>query len=229
MNKSRRGAALAMALVVVLVGGVMIALIFNMVFRYAWFTPEERAGFVDHTTVLHFIQREKARILHENIERAKDGEAVIHATALIERQKNLAFPHPADLVLADLVIGREVIDVSNETGVGRDRVVVTVYDMFFDPSWLNFTALSPDDLRNLPPILNFLGTTESGGLTSDGGGGGGALTPGAGTSDGDDEQGPDPDTYGAYLIRAELFDRQNNIVRMAEEAFVQIVSRDAEP
>ena len=78
MNKSRKGDALIIALVVVLVGGIIIALSFDIVFRYAWFSLTERAGYVDHTTMLDVVQTAKANICQSNLD---DGKAV-HAAAL---------------------------------------------------------------------------------------------------------------------------------------------------
>jgi len=223
MNKSREGAALAMALVVVMVGSTIIAIIFNITFRHAWVGTAERAGFVDHATVLSFVQNARASILETNIANAANGIQV-RAQAVRENWEDVNADPPEQprhdpIDVNQLIISNDTFDVAD--GTGRARVVVTVFDMFFDPSWLDFDTMSAAELRILPPVTRITpnetvvewgdedGETDILGRTPTGGG---------------NEPPPaDPGLIGAYLIRAELFDNENRLVRVAEEAFFQVL------
>ena len=213
MNKSRKGVALIMALVVVVVGGALVAVTFDVIMRYAWFSPQEAVAFVDHTVMIDAIQAAKAHIVHTN----NTSGAVMHAQGLRNLHDGWITPNPL-LWLDGLFIYSADIPLGGGIGGGgRQRVTLAVYDMLFDPGWI-----SPDALRtqDIPPIFNMVGETMGGGMTPEGdptdqsiyyddrGMGGEYL---------------DPELYGAYLIRAQLYDHRNVLIRTAEEAFVQIL------
>jgi len=196
-----------------------------MVFRYTWFSQEDKTGFVDHTMVIDAIQAAKAYIVKTNNDNAK----MMHAAKLEPHQKDWT-PPLEKFVLNDLRIDDANISFDRAVseggtgGVGRSRLTMAVYDMFFNPDeWIDKDALRnyPDQMKDFPPVFNMLGTpTSSGGMTPEGthtapgsGGGDDYLSGGGGLN---------PDTYGAYLIRVKLYDKRNRPIRTAEEAFVQI-------
>jgi len=238
MNKSREGAALAMALVVVMVGSTIIAIIFNITFRHAWVGTAERAGFIDHATVLSFVQNARARILETNIANAANG-ITVRAGAVRSNWDNVNAdpPLPWDSLIVNypindpannrtnqLMISRESFDVAD--GAGRGRVDVTVFDMFFAPGWLNWPAIinstyHAEIMRTLPAVIRI---TPSETVAEWGDEDGETDILGRTPTDGGNEPPPaDPGLIGAYLIRAELFDNQNRLVRVAEEAFFQVL------
>jgi len=227
MNKSRNGSALIMALVVVMVGSSIVAIIFNVAFRHAWVGVAERAGFVDHTTVYGFVQRESARILQTNID---EGEVAVRSEYVWNNRSALAdgqpLPHPV-LSLNDLIVtGPTEFNVTD--GVGRDRVRVTVFDMSFDPAWLDWGSMTAADLNRLPPAFRMLvgggfGWGEDGNFD-------------APWSNPNDTEPNDPPLalgmFGSYLIRVELFDSTGPNampIRVAEEAFFQVIPPPSVP
>lgn len=227
MNKSRKGVALVMALIVVVVGGAIIAATFNFVFRYAWFSQEEKVGYVDHTMIVDTIQSAKAYIVKTNSDDAK----MMHAVKLEPHQNNWNGPNPTPLFnLNDLRIDYKnngtisfdkAVSESGVGGVGRSRITMAVYDMFFKPEWIDEDVLknNPEQMKDFPPVFNMVGEVTGDSMTSEGE----HKAPGSGSNDGF-SSGDDlsPDTYGAYLIRVRLYDSRNELIRTAEEAFVQI-------
>jgi len=212
--KSRKGAALIMALVVVLVGGAVIAVTFNIVFGHVWMSVQFRGSYVDHTTLRSAVEEMKGLIVAENIA-ANETRRVAAVT------NNTDITNAADLRFG----GTWVINRVDRSGVGPRRVVVNVYDIGF-----NFDRVGPDEAVRaalmsggfFPPALR---------IEADGGGGGGAMP---GQIEDDEDGGPDPgalDTgmVGSYLVRAMLFDDPNadiataRPIRVVEEAFVQII------
>jgi len=223
MNKSRKGAALIMALVVVLAGGGIIAITFNMVFRHAWFSPAERAVFVDHTTVLDAVQAERAFITQANL----TNGVTMSAPGLTVGGNSLQsewptppfntppFIAPPNLNVADLIVhSRNIPNVGS--GVGRGQMEVTVYDVFFSPAWMSDAALRDPAL---PSVYNMLPGGTGAFMTRDGW----HTAAGSGSADGGIIGSLDVDRYGAYLIRVELFDHRGRLVRRAEESFVQVL------
>ena len=238
---SRRGAALILALLVVLAGGIIITATFSFVYGYSRLAQMDRGGYVDHTTLLTYVQRMKSAIVSENalawemrhVEKVRKG----HDGELRDTS-----PPGEKLALADVIFGGATdgqnpdgtsyndgkwsswqIDEAVTTGIGSRRVTVEVYDLYFKFDWVR------DDYRQhlrFPPIF------EMSGVTGGGAGGGGTGTVG-GESEGEattaDTGGSiggattlPPERYGAYLIRAELFDgRRTNPIRTIEEVFVQ--------
>jgi len=224
MNKSRKGAALIMALVVVLLGGALVALILNTTLQHSMFSTAGRASFVDHTTVLHHIQTERARILETNIA-AMAVEVRSTNPALFALQSNWRTDFAPG---TEPELGLDVLRISQETrpvgdGVGRDEVRVSVYDLFFDPSWLDIANMSADELRRLPPAISVFG--EADGPWIENHPGSGIVAPDAGGTD-VVHMPPQRELFGVYLVRVELFERLPNgnleLVRLAEEAFAQV-------
>ncbi|MDR1376304.1 MAG: hypothetical protein LBJ22_02240 [Synergistaceae bacterium] len=203
-NKARKGVALALALLVVLVGGTVIALTFDFVYRFFWTSTQQRGIYVDHTTVLSAVQAKIAQIIQHNISEGK----TMHVPAL-GYDSDGEPPAEDSLRLRDLLFGepwRETIELKSE-GSGPQRVETEVFDMHFKPEWVDYDAFRkyPDEMRDFPPVFNMVRDR---------------LEPN------DPPQPPlelPPDQYGAYLIRVRLYDHQNKLIRTAEEAFVQIL------
>jgi len=157
MNKSRKGSALVMALVIMVVGSAIMAIIFNISFRHAWLAPRETAVFVDHTVVLDLVQSEMARIIQTN---EVADNIVLVSQQLAANRANLANPPNDNIaVLANLAIDgdnfRRVVNISD--GVGRPlRAQVSVFDMSFELNWLNMDAIMANADPELPPPSFFV-------------------------------------------------------------------------
>jgi hypothetical protein len=211
--KARKGVALVLALAVVVVGGVIIGLTFDFVYGFSWISTEQRGSYVDHTTVLSAIQAKIAQIIDDN----KTAGKTMHVPAL--GYDSGTTPANGSLVLAQLRFG----EPWSEEISGTQRVVTEVFDMHFMPEWVNYDILrsNPDEMKDFPPVFHMAGVAGSGGLKNVGD----HTGPGAGTGVSSGGEELDPDSYGAYLIRVRLYDHQGKLLRTAEEAFVQILSR----
>ena len=226
MGKSRKGAAMIMALFITLLASSLIAATLTLVDRFNRSTLQQTVIFVDHTTVMGFAQAEKARIVQTNL---NNGRAM-HARPLTYHQdgwrtpaqlnrpplvlNELIIPFPDHTVSADNTNRHRRIAVSD--GVGLQTVFITVFDMFFDPDWIDVDALRADP-RGFPPVLDISAESIWDEIVM--------------------ENAPDeeirgrmhPDLYGSYLVRVELFNGDYNQRperrpdRMIEEAFVQIL------
>ncbi|MDR2527562.1 MAG: hypothetical protein LBD04_00890 [Synergistaceae bacterium] len=223
-SRSRRGVALMMALVVVLTGGVLIAITFSLVSGYVGFATEQRGSYVDHTTVLHLIQSTKAYIVSSNDFRSFDL-GVMHApgfdysdkSSVVNDVNQLRFPATYDPNL-------DLVDIPINSGAGRQRATVQVYDMFFEADRVKDPLLSNrTQMQELPPVYKLKGVGADS-FESDGGTNVG--DPSSGSSDTYSEGELDPMRYGAYLIRVKLYNHNaTDPVRVAEEAFVQLLPK----
>jgi hypothetical protein len=216
LDKARKGVALVLALVVVLVGGLIISATFDFVYRFSWISTEQRGGYVDHTTGLSLIQAKKAQIVESNRVAGK----TMHVPALL--YDSGATPANGSLVLSDLRFGSPWSESANmSSGTGPQKAETEVFDMHFMPEWVDYSSFGSDPaaMKDFPPVFNVAGEVGSGGLGSVGDHKG----PGAGSTDPNAGDELDPDRYGAYLIRVRLYDQQGKLLRTAEEAFVQIL------
>jgi len=228
-----------MALVVVLVGSVIISIIFNISFNQAWFASRERAGFIDHATMIHHVQTVRASIAQANI----DNGSIMSNRQLRENWEDEHRNDPitnTTLTLGDLQVihvgvppGQDPfaapigVPIFNGTwnedvadGAGRDRVEITVFDIFFRPGWINRGAMTTAQLMALPPSF----IMEAGATADSFEDEGWATTPDLPVDPPDPpEPGLEPGSFGAYLIRVELFDSDNVVVRRVEEVFVQVL------
>ncbi|MDR3264485.1 MAG: hypothetical protein LBT15_00595 [Synergistaceae bacterium] len=207
-----------MALVVILVVSVCAALLYDITFRFARVSLPQRNTYMNHTTVLDAIQTVRGYILSVN---SADGVAM-HPPGFDYEKKKITS-------LSDIRFPRSELssDTMVSNGAGTQRLVVQVYDMYYNADNLDASLLNdPIQMKDLPPPIDMVGAQASGGenvyregekTISDTGSnddisGGGTL---------------DPQKYGAYLVRALLYDVDGNaspkLVRMAEEAFVQVL------
>ena len=237
VNRSRRGGALIMALMVVLMGGALIAATFEMVYIYAWYSQEERTLYVDHTTLASIVQEVKARIIAQNVSRdTRPGGETLHVAALrhdapaptngslnLDSLRFTSADFPRDTANPDsLTLSLLNPTTLQSTGVGWRGVKVDVYDMYFKFDWVSQAVFTGAGARFIP-ILSMIGEGGGGGRAA-----GRALSSGGGTlaEPGGDA---DPRGYGAYLIRATLHNQRrgdNDPIRIVEEAFVQILPQE---
>jgi hypothetical protein len=215
MNKARRGVALVLALAVVLVGGVIIALTFDFIFRFSWTSTEQRGIYVDHTTALSVIQAKIAQIVEFNISQDK----TMHVLAL--GYDSGVTPEAGSLKLADLRFDEWSESEEMPSGTGVQLVVTEVYDMHFMPDWVDYDHSSPDEMRDFPSVFNLAGDVALGGDSPYGD----HKSKESGASISEDIGELDPDRYGASLIRVRLYDHRGKLIRTAEEAFVQILPK----
>jgi len=229
--KSRKGAALIMALVIILISGIVVAGVFRMASTHAIMGMELRSLYVDHTTLRSAVEEMKGRILADN----RNAGRMQHTDAIVQ---GLPINNPGQLRFAPPWRIENVV----MSGVGPQTVVVEVYDMTFEPERLidPITGTIPQDTLArrdgyaffFPPHL-MLEATEIGGIGGAPGlvgavqGGvseGGTTAHDAGEAD---ETGAGDPPFAAYLIRARLFDGASpNIntdrpLRIIEQAFVQ--------
>ena len=238
---SRKGMALILALLVTLVGGILITATFSFIYGYSKLAQMERVVYVDHTTLLSYVQEMKARIVSENV--AQDVEKTRHVPEIL--LWHAGDPMAPNLTRANLRFGAaagdgwsawQVRESNVSTGVGIQRVEVDVYDMFFELAWV---AAGELQYRDFPPTFRMDGSGSGGsgygsstgldgvtvliGGSVGGESAGGATTPGGGDSFSVGSGGLDVDKYGAYLIRARLYDNSDKLLRAIDEAFVQIL------
>jgi hypothetical protein len=211
---------LVLALAVLLVGGMIVALTLDFVYRFFWISTGQRGVYVDHTTVLSAVQAKMAWIIEEN----RNADRIMHVPALGYDSGVVPWTkeNGGQLTLKDLRFDEpwsESMDVQG--GTGRQRANIEVFDMHFKAEWVNYNAFEddPNDMKDFPPVFNMTGDVGSGGYDSLGDHKGPGA--GSGVSSGADEL--DPEKYGAYLIRVRLYDHQGKLLRTAEEAFVQIL------
>jgi hypothetical protein len=206
-----------MALVVVLTGATCAALLFEITFRFSRVSQPQRNVYVNHTTVLDAIQTAKGYILDTN---SADGVAM-HPPGFDYDNKPIKSPSDLRFPNSELSSDRKV-----GSGVGLQRVMVQVYDAFYNADNLDAGLLNdPNRMKELPPPIAIMGDMSSGpGLQREGektiSDTGGNDSAGSGAA-------LDPEKYGAYLVRVLLYDVDGNsgskLVRMAEEAFVQVL------
>ncbi|MDR2179577.1 MAG: hypothetical protein LBP21_04670 [Synergistaceae bacterium] len=218
-NKARKGVALVLALMVVLIGGVIIGLTFDFVFGFSWISTEQRRTYVDHTTALSFIQAKIGQIIEHNISKGETMHVKALSNAVDGERAQTSISK--DLTLEKLSFGKpwseDIRDKEMLSGTGLGRVVTDVFDMHFKPEWVDYESFkSPDVVKHFPSVFN-MGGDAAGGMGKDGEGKSGSAS--SGVSDGD--EGLNPDTYGAYLIRVRLYDHRGKLLRTAEEVFVQ--------
>jgi hypothetical protein len=214
-----------MALVVVLVGGALIAVTFSLVLNYVSFSAEQRGTYVDHTTVLHLIQSTKAYIVSSNDVRSFDL-GVMHAPGFDYGDENSVVDHIDKLRFPAAFDPNLDMDISINSGSGRQRAIVQVYDMFYEADRVKEPLLSNRaQMQELPSVYKLKGVSSNSFENENGENQGDANS---GSNDNFGEGELDPMRYGAYLIRVQLYDSKNKLLRAAEEAFVQILPKPEE-
>ena len=216
----RPGVGLPLALVIVVVGSSLMALIFGMSTRFSETSTWQRMIYRDQVLVSSYIEKAKGEI-----------------SAKIETDVEAFHPLPGDEwnagsekigSLRDLQVfikGPTAADepLSIDTLEGARRVVMRVYDLTYDVTWIS-DDISPTERLRLPSPLAIVDDVKEIVNTID--------------VDGERDDGsvkdpetdisylkPDRKTIGAYLIRVGLFDPDRGVlVRTTEEAFFQLTS-----
>jgi len=226
--KSRKGAALVMALVIVIVGGAIIGVTFNLVFRHVWMSVQLRGGYVDSTILRSAIEEVRGRITARNMTDGIQHVPVVTNAGVITGVNQLRF-NPADFPAPP---GGLVLNQPTEirAGVGTRFVLVEVYDLRFQAQ--NVVGLLRGTLPN--PIPDFFPPSFFSPVVAGGGGNpmaafveGEAITSGGGGTGGVIDQG----IQGVYMVRARLFDADPGAnvnadtrpIREAREVFEQIL------
>ena len=217
ISKKRRGFGLLLALVVLLGGLVMIAVMYNSVSMFSRTFSEYRHGYVDAITAHNFIERTKGNIVAFNNAQGAAGGSVLHSAGNNDPNFNVDIDN-----LEGLVIARNNFDIKEN---GEQRVEVEVLDANYRVGSIS-PAFPPDEILHLPPsffagaggmgVHEFEEIGDSGydynqfDVTGPGGTGAGHRN------------------YGAYLIRVRVYNTslvndQPRLVRTTEEAFVQVI------
>ncbi len=219
----RRGVALVLALVVVLVGGALIALIFEMTVRFGFTSLRQGTTYSDHLEVTGYIESAKGFIADTNV----NNDQVMHPkgytnieTTLITSLDMLMFDQ-AELSVDRVFAGSK----------GRQRVVMRVFDANYRANRVREPLLlNSVDMAQMPPPLSLAeaGASMDQYITNVGN----SHTPTTGGQAIDDNEVWKRffKYYGAYLIRVELYDIDEsgtqNLTRKVEEAFFQVISQD---
>jgi hypothetical protein len=216
--RRRKGTALIMALVVVLIGSILSVFLFDMTFSFAWAAQLQQRGYVDHTTVVDAIQTTKGLILQTNLSGDGSGSSALHVPAVLSKDE-----------ITDLNAlrfdGALSYDRTLGAGVGYQRLEMSVYDMCYDVDQLQDSLRSdPEQMKELPPPVKLPKLSfVAGGMSPEGDKNVGGTNE---EHSGGNKNFP-MTKYGAYLVRAKLFNIDKNgvkrLTRVAEEAFVQIL------
>jgi hypothetical protein len=211
-----------MALVVLLVGVIMSAILIDMGYSFSTITRQQRNFYADHVAAADYVQAAKGWLIQDNINRG----TVWHGQGLSSRDSPVS--SVSDLLLDDPHVSYD-LDVAPH-GVGRQRVVVNVFDVQYQLSHLG-SALQNDyeQMRVLPAPINAVGgssTSAGEGMESQLGG---PTTGDIGTKEESGGRFYPWDRFGAYVVRVQLFNVSAGgsvLTRTAEEAFFQLLSDD---
>ena len=225
-NKKRKGFALVLALIVVAIGLILVAVMFNSVSSFTNFFSEYRQAYVDTIIARNYIERMKGEIVAENNARSGTGVGVLHG---IQNQDE-GFPENAitsleGLVVYDATSPDRFSFIVNENVNGPQRVEVIVYDANYRVEGIDSSSFPLADIYELPPSF-----FVEGGAAPD------WVPIGKDGSDYNEFEEPvlamkgAHSNYGAYLIRVKIFDTANStyhnpdrLVRVTEEAFLQVI------
>ncbi|MDR1977283.1 MAG: hypothetical protein LBQ42_00960 [Synergistaceae bacterium] len=216
--RRRKGVALVLALAIILVSGVVVSFLFDMAFSFAWTSSLQQESYVNHATMLDAIETAKGFILQQN----NDDNTLMHVPA-VRSADEIAAVSALRFVAPNLSY-----DVPVRHGAGEQRLEMSVYDMCYEIDKLQ-PSLTDDreQMRELPPPIAMLSDPTAmvsiaeanvrdwgqKNTTATGGSGSGGRLP--------------LENYGAYLVRAKLYDVDPNggrkLVRTTESAFVQVL------
>ncbi|MDR1376370.1 MAG: hypothetical protein LBJ22_02570 [Synergistaceae bacterium] len=226
----RQGFALHLALVVLLVGGILVIAIFQFTSMSFKETTGENVLYGDQMLVTSCAEKAKGAILSEMQRIGKAIHPGEYTKKVDEWQQK---PRPAIKSVDDLQIKFDAdtlnsglsSSVSNDWTENGRRVVLQVFDLTYDATQIQSSNILKDmtELRRLPPALNLNSKQTSQGGT-------GNIGDNIGATDTrkplDDDAGKEIDLgrFGAYLIRARIFDPgANKPIRLTEEAFFQVL------
>ena len=227
MYAKHRGFILPTALVVALIGGTIAAILLHMGNSILHHSNRQKSLYGDHVSVTDHIQAVKGSLVayNNNNSDGDDGQRVILHSRDDEDEPINSI---SDLMLSDYCYDVNV----SRWGMGNQKIRVNVYDIFY------FYDKLSDSLRanlaadatlasDFPPPIN----TQAGASTST------SMDAESEVTTGDIPPGPTEgppippwENFGAYLIRAELYEASTgHVVRRAEKAFFQVLSLDIAP
>ena len=221
ISKKRKGFALILALIVVGVGLIIVAFMFNYVSSFTRYFSQYRQTYLDTATARSYVEKIKGYIVHINNHRG----TVLHG----QENQNPDFPANTITSLNGLLISGdssmpnisllvdEIININ-----GPQRVQVHVYDANYSVEGIS-DAFPHHEIYELPPSFYIAGGSDKDWVDVG--------------DDGSDYNKFDEDppsskgahgNYGAYLIRVRIYNtattnRQERLVRITEEAFVQVI------
>lgn len=223
LGKRRPGVGLAFVLVITIVGGALIALIFEATSRYMNLTTFERRPYENAIELSGYIDQTKGYIVSENKRREAQGISVLHG----QGNPNASFDAEILKSLNDLqvlftvtgsgdVLNRDV-DLGQVMGQ-RQRLELRTYDANYKTTQIASTpptVMPSADIANLPPSLypwDQVHAYVDGGIV------------------GASEEEADPiiyKRYGGYMIRARLFNVDDPdhplLLKDIEEVFTQVI------
>lgn len=234
-NRRRDGSALLVALVVVLVGGALIAVMFDMSVNFSRSMTWHQRAYREHLDVTDYIEGAKGWLTATSL---AVGVAVHPGTpsTLIagETRPNIAPGDLRDNNMQEITSVNALVfkdaDLSVDRTVSGQRLIMRVYDMNYRYKQLSDALkASADAMMEMPPPLSLLEQTVQAMevMRNDGN----ASDPtGYKSSDSEEISAQLFRQYGAYLVRVQLFnlepDGRQNLARWAEEAFFVFVSGD---
>ena len=215
-RRRREGVALILALVVMLVGGALAALIFEMGLSFSSTTRRQRDHYTDHTTGTNYIQEAVAYITKTNNDA---GKVVLHRPPLSVEDRTVKSLEG---------IRFRIDEISRDVREGRNRITVNVYDVSYDD--IDDSLKNKlEEMRELPPPLN-LYYTKNGGAAIMEVDGDGAITNDKLPHRKENSWRDILEHYGAYVVRMRLFRTDETghekWVRTIDQGFFQIVSDD---
>jgi hypothetical protein len=222
---------MAIALVVIAIGVVMSAIIFDMGFSFFSTTMNQESLYVDHVAATDYVEAAKGWLVKYNLE---SPTGVMHA--LLRPSPDIPVTSLNDLMLDDpegTPLEKRYLSFDREIAYNRGavtKIAVNVFDVHYfkeniAPNLLN----DPVQMRFMPPPINAVGGTAipSGGMASEGD----ATTPDVGVAEKAFSSFYPWDSYGAYVVRVQLYDVDKSgrriLKRVTDEAFFQVLSNDA--
>jgi len=226
-SRKREGFALALTLIIVVVGLLIVSAMFSSVRDFTGFFSEYRRAYTDIITANSYIERVKGRIVAINNARASFDIPVLHGSENQDRKFNTIITHLNGLIISgdeftpgfedEFIIGEE------STVNGPQVVIVRVYDANYNVETIDEDEFTDADFNELPPsfFIAVIDEPDWKDIGSDG-------------SDYNQFESPYDDAralydkYGAYLIRVKIYNlvgRNNRpvLVRTTEETFVQVI------
>ena len=226
----RRGFALPMALVIVIVGTVLSALILDMGYSFLFSMQDQESVYMDHIIVSDYVEAAKGWLAQHNVENGFVQHALRRPNPDIPVQSifDLLLDDPPDTPLTDRLLSFDREALYRKGNVER-RVTVNVFDAHYYKEDLNPALLNDaEQMRLMPPPINVVASpTNTAGSFKDIGDGADATK---GFSYDKENSRYSWSKYGAYVIRVQLYDVDKSgkrvLKRFVDEGFYQVLPPD---
>ncbi|MDR1623171.1 MAG: hypothetical protein LBS00_12460 [Synergistaceae bacterium] len=234
----RRGFALQLALVVMLVGSILVVAIYEFTSMALKGTTERSVVYGDQMLVAGYAEKAKGVILsemqrigtaiHPRIGSIQYTELPNPGQTIAWQAKNPKRPEIHSANELQIKFDAPPLDpalnslVSDDRMEGGRRVVLQVFDLTYDATQISSIVTNPAEMQNLPPALS-LNSKQKGKSSGMGNEGMVDGDPKTGTPL-DDMKGKELDLarFGAYPIRTRIFEG-DKLARVTEEAFFQVL------